>query len=99
MYKSKLAELRPFLSVLVIISSLFSVVFIKMEVRRVGYSVLKESRSYKKLNDEKRKLVIQLARVTRPARLRKIAVSQLTLDDAKIGQVIQMAGTKIALRQ
>ena len=99
MIKNKIIELRPFLSVVVIISSLFTVVFIKMEVRRVGYIVLQESREYKLVIDERRKLTSRLARITRPDRVRKLALSRLMLDDAKSGQVIQMSGTKIALRQ
>ena len=94
-----IVELRPFLSVLLIICSLFSVVFIKMEVRRVGYSILRDGREFKRIRDEKRKLVSKYAQITRSERVRRIAMTKLTLDEAKNGQVIQMFGTKVALRQ
>ncbi|MDC0980166.1 cell division protein FtsL [Bdellovibrionales bacterium] len=99
MRRSAVVELRPFFSVLLIICSLFSVVFIKMEARRVGYSILRDGREFKRIRDEKRKLVMKYARITRSARVRRLAMSRLTLDEAKNGQVIQMYGTKVALRQ
>ncbi|MCB0419957.1 MAG: hypothetical protein KDD61_03125 [Bdellovibrionales bacterium] len=99
MSRKTVREIRPFVSVFIIILALFSVVFVKMEVRRVGYSVLKQGRMYKRLTDKNRKLVTKYARITRSSRVNQLAMTKLTLTRAKRGQVIQMYGTKIALRQ
>lgn len=98
MGRQQVSELKPFLSVLVIISTLFAVVFFKMEVRRMGYSVLKQAREYKRLQDQSRLLKIEYGRVTSPAHLRKLARSKLTLSDAALGQIIHLSGNNIALR-
>lgn len=41
-------QLKPFLSVFLVISTLFSIVFLKMEERRMSYVVLKNTREFKK---------------------------------------------------
>lgn len=92
-------ELKPFFSVLIIISTLFAVVFMKMEVRRQGYTVLKQTREYKILRDRYRNLVTQYAKITTPERVRKFAQTRLTLNDAKNGQIIQLTGQNLAVPQ
>lgn len=92
-------ELAPFVSVLVIVATLFSVVFCKMEVRRMGYSVLKLTRDERKSRDHQRHREILLARVTRPDRLQTVAQNRLTLRRAETGQIIQMTDRGIALKQ
>lgn len=95
----KLKELAPFVSVFIIIASLFGVVFCKMEMRRMGYSVLKLTREERKLRDHQRQQMIQLARITRPERLQAVAQARLTLKKAESNQIIQMTGRGIALKQ
>ncbi len=97
-HKQKL-QIYPLISVIIIIIALFSLVFLQMEVRRTGYVLLKQTREYKSLQDEHRLKVMRFAKVMRPERLRDLAVTRLTLNDAKSGQIIHMAGEKIALRQ
>jgi hypothetical protein len=92
-------QIYPLISVVIIIIALFSLVFLQMEVRRIGYVLLKETRQYKSLQDEHRYKVMRFAKVMRPERLRDLAVTRLTLNDAKSSQIIHMAGEKIALRQ
>ena len=99
MSRTNMSELKPFLSVLVVIVTLFSLVFIKMEVRRLGYEVLRDSREYNELQDVKRAQVIRLAKITQPERVRSLALSYLTLNEAERGQIIHLSGQKIALRQ
>ncbi len=96
---SQIEELKPFLSVLMIITSLFALVFFSMEVRRVGYSVLKLSREEKALKDQQRHQVVKLAKFTRPERVQNVAESRLTLKKASSGQIIQMTEAGIALKQ
>ena len=99
MSQQKVSELKPFLSLLIIIVSLFAMAFLKMEVRRMGYSVFSASRRFKALRDHHRSQVMEYAQVIRPDRVRKLAVSRLTLNDAQVGQIIQMSGSQIALPQ
>lgn len=92
-------QLYPMLSVVIIILALFALVFIQMEVRRHGYILLKQTREFKSLQDEHRLKIMRYAKVTRPDRLRGLAVSRLTLNEAKASQIIHMSGERIALRQ
>lgn len=92
-------EWAPFVSVSFLIFALFSVVLCKMEVRRMGYSVLKLTREERSLRDEQREQMIQLARMTRPERMQALAQARLTLKKAESGQIIQMTPQGVALKQ
>lgn len=99
MSRVQVGELKPFLSVVIIIITLFSMMFFKMETRRLGYSVFAASRQYKVMLDRYRSRVMEYAQITRPDRVKKIAISKYTLNDAQVGQIIQMMGSQIALPQ
>ncbi len=92
-------EYAPFASLLIIVFCLFTVVFCKMEVRRMGYSVLKLTREERQMKDLGRQQMIQLATITRPERLQQVAQARLTLKRAEVGQIIQMTGRGVALKQ
>lgn len=91
--------MKPFLSLSVIIVTLFTMAFMKMEVRRMGYVVLKETRHHKILKDEHRLKTMNYARSTRPDHIRRYAISRLTLNEARVGQIIQLVGQRIAVPQ
>lgn len=95
----KWADLAPFMSVAIIALSLFFIAFAKMEVRRLGYSVLKLSREERSLRDQERDINVRLAKATRPERLALVAESRLTLRRAEKGQIIHMTETGLALEQ
>lgn len=99
MSRQHLKDILPFFSVLILISTLFTLVFLKMEVRRMGYAVLKASHEYRKLQDEHRLMTMEYAKLTRPDRVRKYAVSHLNLNDSRTGQIIQLAGRDLAMPQ
>lgn len=99
MSRERLNDILPFFSVLIFVSTLFALVLLKMEVRRMGYSVLKASQEVHRLKDRQRMLSMDYARLTRPEHVRKYAVSKLTLNDARNGQIIQLTGQKLALPQ
>ena len=99
MSRSSISQLKPFFSLVLVLFTLFSVVFFKMEVRRVGYVVLKDLRIYRSLQDRHRLQVIEYARKTSPERLRKLVQARLTLEEAGAGQIIHMSGKKIAFKQ
>lgn len=92
-------ELKPFISILMIVASLFLVVFFKMEVRRQGYSALKRAREYRVLKDRYRLKALNYAKSMSLGRLRQSAMARLDLKEAGYGQIIQLSGKKIALRQ
>lgn len=92
-------DLAPFVSIFIIVASAFGVVFCKMEMRRMGYSVLKLTREERKIRDEQRQQMIQLARITRPERVQAVAQARLTLKKAESGQIIQMTERGIAFKQ
>lgn len=92
-------ELAPFVSVVIIVASLFGVAFSKMEVRRMGYSVLKLSREERAIRDLERQQLVQLAKITRPERLQELAQARLTLRKPNSGQIIQMTDHGVAFRQ
>jgi len=99
MSKQNVSEFKPFMSVIIVIFTLFSIMFLQMEVRRMGYVVLKQGRQHKSLQDNYRLLSLEFTKYTNPARLRKMAKSRLTLSEASKGQIIQISGNNIALRQ
>jgi hypothetical protein len=92
------ATLKPFLSVTIIIFTMLSVVFLKMEVRRMGYSLLKDSRQYKTMVEQKRLQEMNLAQLVRPERIENLAQKRLSLQRAQKGQIVQLAGTNIVLQ-
>jgi hypothetical protein len=84
-------QLKPFCSVLVIIITLFTIVFLQMEERRLGYSVLKLTRDYKKANEEKRSHEVLLAKITRPQLLDHMGQSKFTLKKVQANQIIHLS--------
>lgn len=88
----KQLSLRPFLSVMTIILTLFAVVFLQMEERRMGYSLLVLNRELKKSVEDKRAKNIQLARVTRPQHVEQVATHKLTLKKVQSNQIIYLTG-------
>lgn len=92
-------EIAPFVSLILVVATLFAVVFCKMELRRVGYSVLKLTREERKMRDLERQQSIMLAKITRPERLQSVAEARLTLKRAESGQIIQMTERGVALRE
>ncbi len=99
MSRNQLNQLLPLLSVSIVIIALFTLVFLQMETRRMGYVVLKQTRAFKKLEDQQRLKTMRYSRIMRPEHVREFAVTKLTLNEVKAGQIIHMSGEKIALRQ
>ena len=92
-------EMAPFVSVLIIVAGLLSLVFCKMEVRRLGYSILQLTRVEQQIRDRERLQMVQLAKITRPERLQSLAEHRLTLRKPGIGQIIQMTEQGVAFRE
>lgn len=81
---------RPFISVCFIVFTLFSLVFLKMEERRISYAVLKLTREFKKVSEIKKQKEIQLAKLSRPQFVENMAKGKLTLKRATDKQIIHL---------
>lgn len=90
-------KIKPLFSVSMIIITLFSVVFFQMEERRLGYSLLKITREYRKVAEQKKTKEIMLAQITRPQWVEKMAASRLTLKRAESHQIILLPGVVSSL--
>lgn len=95
MNKIDSTAIKPFLSVITIILTFFVIVFLQMEERRMGYLTLKLNRQHRQVLDDKSSLEIQLANLTRPQFLERVAQDRLTLKRAHAGQIIQLTGEGI----
>jgi cell division protein FtsL len=98
MSREQIEWLKPFISAMIIISTLFVVVFFKMEVRRLGYAVWKKNQILRKTKEEHQRLSVALVEKLQPGRIHKIAQMKLDMKKANPGQIIQMSQEKIALR-
>ena len=85
-----MTQLRPFLSIFIFIAMLLSVVFVKMESRRIGYSLLRKNRIEKSLIDDRRQLDMHFARLTRPGRIEHLATTKYEMKKAGRGQIVQL---------
>lgn len=92
-------QLKPFFSVLILIFTFFSLVFLQMEERRLGYSVLKLSREHKKILEERHVKEIQLVKVTRPQLLESMAHSKFTLQKIQADQIIHLSGSTAVVNE
>ncbi|MEK6773730.1 MAG: histidine kinase [Bdellovibrionota bacterium] len=92
MSSEKALQLKPLLSVLIIIISFFSLAFFQMEERRLGYNLLKLNRDHRESLEQKRSLEVQLAKITKPQLLNQVAQSRLTLKKLQSNQIIHLSG-------
>lgn len=86
--------MKPFVSIFIVVGTLLFVVFVKMETRRLGYSVLKQTRQEKLLKDELRRLDLKFTKLTRPGRIEQLATRRLELKRAAHGQIVQLFATE-----
>lgn len=98
MSSAQIQQLRPFLSLLFIITTLLGLVFIKMEERRISYVVLKLTKEHKKVVEVKRQKEIILAKLTRPQLLENVATQKLTLRRVTASQIIHLTPTQSLAR-
>lgn len=89
-------SLKPFISILLIIGTLFSLVFLQMEERRLGYAILKLTREQRQVVEEMRAKSMQLAKITRPQHVEKMAQSRFTLKKVQANQIIHLSGAQMS---
>jgi hypothetical protein len=83
-------SMKPYISVMIFIVALLSIVFCKMEVRRVGYMFWKATKQEKDLKDDLRVKSLEFAKLTRPDRVEKYARQFWALNKPVSGQVVQL---------
>lgn len=90
MSTNEIRQLKPFISVLIITTTLLGIVFVKMEERRISYVVLKLTHEHKKTIEVQKQKEILLAKLTRPQLLENVATQKLTLKRATAAQIIHL---------
>lgn len=90
MNQADIRHIKPFVSISIIILTLLGIVFLQMEERRMGYSILKLRRENKELQSEKRTQEIQLAKLTRPQNIESVAQNKFTMKRVEQKQVIHV---------
>lgn len=96
MSSEKIKNIKPFFSVLTIIGTLLVIVFLQMEERRLGYTLLKMNRESKKIQQEKRQREISLMRVTRPQLVESLAHQKLTLKRIQPNQIVHLTTSEVS---
>lgn len=89
----RLIEARPltaFFSIIIIISTLFTLVFLQMEERRIGYEILKLNKELKTTTEKRRLLSIKMAQISRPQQIENIAKEKGSLLKADHSQIINL---------
>ena len=89
-------NMSPFFGVLMIIITLFIVAFSKMTVRKISYSLHRESRVFDELQDKYYQNLKKYGQVSRTERLEKLARRRF-FDTKNKGQIIHVIDGKIAL--
>jgi len=87
----KIQSLKPFVSLVLIISSMLTIVFCKMEVRRIGYMFWKETKIEKRVKDDLRMNSLELATLTRPDRVEQFAKKYWSLNKPDNKRIVQLA--------
>jgi hypothetical protein len=65
-----------------------------MEERRLGYAILKLTREQRQVIEEKRDKNMQLAKITRPQHVERMAQSRFTLKKVQANQIIHLSGAQ-----
>jgi len=86
-------ELRPVISLLIILVTFFAVAFFKINLRRFSYSLYQENKKFTQVQDEYYSNLRTYGKVTHTSRLENLA-KRHSLDKKKKGQVIQVIDGK-----
>ena len=90
-FKNK--ELKPFTSLLIIVCALFVTAFFKITLRRLSYSLHKENKKFRQIQDKYYSSLKTYGKMTQTERLESLARKQ-SLDKKKKGQIIQVIDGK-----
>jgi hypothetical protein len=92
--------MKPFLSVILLVTVSLGFLVLKMEVVRTSYELVRMGRQLKLAKQEQSIVEARYAKLTRPQRLDQIATQRLLLSRVQKNQVILMAANRnLAVRQ
>lgn len=84
-------DIKSFISILILIGTLFFIAFLHMEERRLGYQIYYLSQENKKIEIERKMKEIELARLAIPSQIMSFAKNKLTLRNPELNQIIHLA--------
>ena len=99
MNEQPVKTIKPFISILLMMCFLFGVAFIKMEIRRMGYSFVKLAQKEKEMRNQQRQKSVQLAKMLSLERVQLLATQKLPMKKAAKGQIIQMTSEGVVIVQ
>lgn len=88
--KHRMQSIKPYISLMLVVSSLLVIVFCKMEIRRLGYVLWKESKIEKEIKDELRLQSLDYATLNRPERIERLAKQMWSLERPREKQIVQL---------
>ena len=91
--------MKPIASILIITATLLGIVFLQMEERRMGYSILKLTREQRQIIEEKRIKAIELAKLRRPQNIESMAQKKMSLRRVSAQQIIHITGSDSVISQ
>ncbi len=91
-----LKRLSPFFNILMIISTLFIIVFCKITLRKISYSLYQENKKFNEVQDKYYKQLKKYGKLNRSEELDRWARHHFT-EKLKKGKIIQIIDGKIAI--
>lgn len=83
-------SIKSFVSLILILSSLFAIAFLQMEERRQGYYLLQLNKELKTKMEARRVLEIQRLQALRPQKIEKEIQARTALNQAHSDQIIHL---------
>lgn len=90
-YKRNRKDINPFLSIMILVSTLFLIALLHMEERRLGYQIYYLAQQNKKVEIERKVKEIELAKLAIPSQIMSFAKHKLTLRNPELNQIIHLA--------
>ena len=84
------SSIKSLISLILILSSLFSMAFLQMEERRQSYYLLQLNKELKSMIENRRNLEIKRLNALRPQKIEKEIQSRTALNQAQSEQIIHM---------
>lgn len=82
-----------YLAGMVLLALVLSAVWVKVDIYRTGYAITALQDKKKQAQQEQRALLLELARMTSPEQIERVAVSQLGMVRPRYNQVVLVKGS------
>ena len=77
----------------VLLALVLSAVWVKVDIYRTGYAITALQDKRKQIQQEQKSLLLELARLTSPKQIERVAVSQLGMVRPRYNQVVLVKGS------